>query len=410
MKAILLFFDSQDLLSRTVTDSQVVEFIRLQTGRGHRFRYVNSTGVRDWWRKRKAFSMRKHELEKDLGSKPFLIRTFKPGTALGRFILRLSLTMFVVSKGAPIRQVFIHARGHEAARIVLPLKRIFGKVRVLFDVRGDLSSEIAFRSKSQENETANGSLQVALREQDLMEKDALDRSDHISCVSSKLRDHLLAKHALTKSDRFHVFPSAGDADRFKPDRCARDRTRERLGLVERLVLLYSGGVGAWHETDRLLDAFEMMRVVDPSAFFLFLTPFGAEIEPKFLSRGVPRTDYSVLAVPHAQIHDYVNAADFGILLRRRHALNAAASPTKFSEYVLTGLPVLISDGIGDASEFVAVHNAGILVKDFTSDADLCARIGELMSRSYDREAIQKHAVLQFSKQSYLDEYDSILAL
>ena len=61
------------------------------------------------------------------------------------------------------------------------------------------------------------------------------------------------------------------------------------------------------------------------------------------------------------------AADMGILLRENHPLNEVAAPTKFAEYVMTGPLVLISDNIGDYSNFVKRNNLGIVLKNNSTE-------------------------------------------
>ena len=57
----------------------------------------------------------------------------------------------------------------------------------------------------------------------------------------------------------------------------------------------------------------------------------------------------------------LSAADFGLLLRENNIVNNVASPTKFAEYLMAGLPVIISNGIGDFSYFVRFKNVGICI-------------------------------------------------
>ena len=59
----------------------------------------------------------------------------------------------------------------------------------------------------------------------------------------------------------------------------------------------------------------------------------------------------------------MSVADYGILLREQSVTNLVASPTKFAEYLALGLPVLISENLGDYSEFVQHHNCGSIVKE-----------------------------------------------
>jgi hypothetical protein len=47
----------------------------------------------------------------------------------------------------------------------------------------------------------------------------------------------------------------------------------------------------------------------------------------------------------AEINDFLSAADFGFILRERNKISRVAFPTKFAEYCLTGLPVIIGDAV-----------------------------------------------------------------
>jgi len=56
-------------------------------------------------------------------------------------------------------------------------------------------------------------------------------------------------------------------------------------------------------------------------------------------------------------------ADFGLLFRKDEVVNRVASPTKFSEYALCGLPIIISDNIGDFSDYIRSSGYGYVIRD-----------------------------------------------
>ena len=96
-------------------------------------------------------------------------------------------------------------------------------------------------------------------------------------------------------------------------------------------------------------------------------------EARSLAKEVLLEDrYDVRAVPHAEIPRYLRAADLGLLFREPHPLNEVACPTKFAEYMMSGLPVLISGCIGDCSPFVAEHAAGVVLQRPDADAAVAA--------------------------------------
>ena len=53
--------------------------------------------------------------------------------------------------------------------------------------------------------------------------------------------------------------------------------------------------------------------------------------------------------------------DVGLLLRDDLPVNRVASPTKFAEYCLCGLPVLTTPYVGDFSEYVRQFSLGYQV-------------------------------------------------
>lgn len=64
----------------------------------------------------------------------------------------------------------------------------------------------------------------------------------------------------------------------------------------------------------------------------------------------------------SEVFDYLSVADYGILFREQTVTNKVASPEKFAEYLSAGLKVLISEKLGDFSEFVEKNNCGIIIK------------------------------------------------
>lgn len=53
------------------------------------------------------------------------------------------------------------------------------------------------------------------------------------------------------------------------------------------------------------------------------------------------------------------ACDYGLLYREKSITNKVASPVKFAEYLACGLNVIISNDLGDYSNFTLKHNCGL---------------------------------------------------
>ena len=50
---------------------------------------------------------------------------------------------------------------------------------------------------------------------------------------------------------------------------------------------------------------------------------------------------------YTKVNNYLNASDFGLLIREDNRANNAGSPTKFAEYALTGLQIISSPSVSD---------------------------------------------------------------
>ena len=106
-------------------------------------------------------------------------------------------------------------------------------------------------------------------------------------------------------------------------------------------------------------------------------------------------------VPHINIRNYLLCGDYGILIRAQSITNTVAAPTKFAEYLISGLRVLISANLGDYSDFVSQFRCGeVVTSQLTS---------ELSNTTYDQKSklvnlVNKH----FIKSCYNNEYLSII--
>jgi glycosyltransferase involved in cell wall biosynthesis len=89
-------------------------------------------------------------------------------------------------------------------------------------------------------------------------------------------------------------------------------------------------------------------------------------------------------------------ADFGMLFRKDEIVNRVASPTKFSEYALCGLPVLISDNIGDFSNFIKETGFGYVISNNEHIEDECDTIAQYIADF----KIERPNIAAFSKNKY----------
>jgi glycosyltransferase involved in cell wall biosynthesis len=107
------------------------------------------------------------------------------------------------------------------------------------------------------------------------------------------------------------------------------------------------------------------------------------------------------SVLNDEVCQYLNAADYGILFRENTIMNNVASPTKFAEYMLCGLPVLISEGVGDYSDYTIKHNVGVLIKESELESIQGYDFNEFLGKAFDRDHIATLGREKFSKDSII---------
>ncbi|WP_162417443.1 glycosyltransferase family protein [Cyclobacterium roseum] len=157
-------------------------------------------------------------------------------------------------------------------------------------------------------------------------------------------------------EKFYPVINGRDPEIFKPDAAGRTAIRNELGISESTCLwLYSGSLGPQYLVPEMLQLFWLAYQKNPDSRFLFLVR-----NKDFLKDKIPeplKKRVMVKTVPFECIPDYYAAADLGISLRKAAPSLSGLAPIKIGEYLLAGLPVLLSPGIGDLSDQLATEPA-----------------------------------------------------
>jgi glycosyltransferase involved in cell wall biosynthesis len=158
----------------------------------------------------------------------------------------------------------------------------------------------------------------------------------------------------------------------------------------------------------MLDFYEVAAAEIPGLSLLILTP--SESEAHALIAGHPgAARIRVRRARPEQMPGYLSAADAGLCFLGDHHSKAASSPTKYGEYLASGLAVITNPWTGDAAR-LAGEPAWILVGAFTRDA-YAAAARELRRQLEDparlRRAARALAVRSFSMDEALNRYEGL---
>jgi glycosyltransferase involved in cell wall biosynthesis len=338
----------------TVIDSQVVDTVVAVAREGVRFDLLFLANPKPMLRKRRYYRERLREISARTGAEARIRPTPRRKSGLGRLFATGVLAAELLRSSG---RLVIHARTDLSAYFAARVARLGDRVRYVYDARGDFEGEM--RMHAEAAGTPPAQLERDLRQAFAMRQTAIDGAAHVLCVSTVLRDRFVALHGLDPA-RCTVVPCVADADKFGLDEAARAAMRGTLGIEDRFVVVYPGRFGAWHYNEETFAVVRGLMDADPSVFFLVLTP-DTDAAAAFATRMLPNGRYEIRSARHDEVPRYLCASDLGILLRAPHPTNEVACPTKFAEYVLAGLPVLISSGIGDCSPFVARNGAGVVL-------------------------------------------------
>jgi len=335
----------------TVIDSQVVDAILAVGREGIHFDLLFLANPGPMWRQRAYYAKRRTEIAARIGGSVRILATphkrSRVGAAWASALLARELAR---SNG----RLVVHARTDVPAALASRVAARHPRFRYLYDARGDAEGE--YRLEAARSGVAPELVEAEVERRLAARQAAIDGAAHVLCVSTVLRDRLVALHGLDPA-RCTVVPCVADAEKFGPNDSERGQARRALGVEDRFVVVYPGRFGAWHYNEETFAVVRGLMDADPSVFFLILTP-DAEAAAALAERMLPEGRYAIRAARHDEVPRYLCAADLGILLRAPDPLNEVACPTKFAEYVMTGLPVLISAGIGDCSPLVERERAG----------------------------------------------------
>ena len=246
-----------------------------------------------------------------------------------------------------------HARSHMPAAMALiaaPLARF----RLLFDIRGILAEEYADAGIWR-----HGSLPYRLIK--LVERIAIGRAEGAVVLTRRVRDVLFA----ADDDRVQVIPCCADLELVRSQAGLREQTRRRLGIEDRVVLVYAGKFSGWYLQREMVDFFARARRTIPRLHFLVLSQSDpALIGDEFARLQIPDDARTITRVAPEEIGAHLAAADAAIAFIKPCYSKISSSPTKIGEYLAAGLAIVTGRGIGDVDALLEEHDSGVVLDSF----------------------------------------------
>jgi glycosyltransferase involved in cell wall biosynthesis len=290
---------------------------------------------------------------------------------------------------------FIHARADYAATISVVTGKLLN-IPIIWDCRGDTEAEFA---TAYNPSSVGGRLfkRLSLWLIRWRASFAAGSCARAIFVSEELRKRKWRYLSLKPSE---IIPTSVSRDTFFFSPELRQSMRNQLGLTpEQRVLLYSGGIVGYQNFAEYVRMFSNLLKCDNSLRLLVITP---QIErAQRMLQDLSPASWILRSAPFGDMNAYYNAADFGVLLREHNAVNDVASPTKFGEYCMTGLPVIMNDSVKQSFRFAQMFGNLIYYSDDTSITDLVPKSAD------ERVQISEMSAKMLSRECLAERYERI---
>ena len=233
----------------------------------------------------------------------------------------------------------------------------------------------------------------------------LRRSDAVLTRTESARSILLARAgSALKPQNCHVVSNGVDAGPFA------DALRHFAKTAKKpFTLCYCGSIGAQYRLPEMLDIACKMKTQIPELQFRLFSQYQDVVQRALEDKGLHEESWiDCNAVPSEKVPEELVQCDLGIALREPLFSTQAILPIKLGEYLLAGLPVIGTPGIGNTdqlSDFGVFHSAE------ADDLDETLRwvVDEVLpNRALMREKSHAAGRKYFSLESTVDSYETAL--
>lgn len=180
---------------------------------------------------------------------------------------------------------------------------------------------------------------------------SIENADMSICVSENLRKQLMKYSGLELNNTF-IYPCCADITRFENVVCPENK--------EKIVVGYFGGFSKWQCIDTILNIFIELRKKDNRLFLMIITNSDPTPYKEKLDK-IGQENYSIKGVPFNEIPENISKMDVSFALRENRPLNTVSSPTKLSESLAAGVPIIVTKASGDYADMLCNNKNGLLI-------------------------------------------------
>lgn len=238
-----------------------------------------------------------------------------------------------------------------------------------------------------------------------LEKKQLEYGFGIFPVTNAFQKELIEKYP---NQWIESAPCGAHITDFQFSETERKRIRSGEGIPDNAIVgIYVGKIGGNYLEKEAFRLFEQCYRNISQFFLILLTPQDRNhLRTSLFAQGINH-DFLIKSVSHKEVASYLSAADFGFALYKPGLSKKAISPIKVGEYWANGLPIFITQGIGDEDVILNEHPyAGS--KFNPANADFVGNIRDILLKLGNRSKVKQLASTYRSFQAISRIYAEII--
>lgn len=211
--------------------------------------------------------------------------------------------------------------------ILFSLWRYKGNVKIIYRSRGILPEESYLRNKSK----------IRFKILSIMEFIVLKTSDIILTVSDNQKTHFIEKYSID-SEKMFTIHNYLNVEQYKV------LNENKTSNIE---FVYVGSLSKWQSFDEIVILCSKLQKEIENIQFLFCVDKNQIESAKEKAMQNKLKNVEIVNLEYKDMIERISISTAGIILRDKNIINKVASPFKTIDYIQAGLPIVISNSVGD---------------------------------------------------------------
>jgi hypothetical protein len=236
--------------------------------------------------------------------------------------------------------------------------------------------------------------------QKLGERAIKSRATGIITLTENFRSQLISEDV--NPDKLQVVPCVTDLDMFNYSSEIRDQIRKQYNIPpDAIVGVNVGKYGGIYHLDKSFQLFNTLFSIIPNFYLFLLTPDPLHARTLASAYGLPVDRCFIDRVPFSEVSKYLSASDFGFVLVKPSTSRIFCSAIKTGEYWACGLPIIITERVGDDTKIISQSGFGFVWDGINNNIHVeVMRLLQLLHKS-DVKSMGRNLAMKYRNPSYI---------